>query len=784
MSLLQEALDACDALARRLKRGNKVKVLKLRRLKKVGTSQRIKSSDDTDMEDASNQGRMIDELDRDKDVALMDDKGAEKKAKEAQVAGDDQVKGRQAEIYQIDMDHASKVLSIHEDEPEVQEVVDVVTTAKLITEVVTAASESVIAASTTIVAAEPQVHAVAITAASVRVAAASTKRRKRVVIKDPEKESTAIILADTKSKDKGKGIMVEKPKPMKKKQQVKMDEEYARKLHEELNKDIDWDVAIDHVKQKAKEDPYVQRYQIGLLQGMSYNDIHPIFEAKFNSNIEFLLKSKEQIEEEENRAIQSINETPTQKAAKRGKLNKEFEDLKEHLEIVPDEDDDVYTEATPLARKVPVFELMEHTSPHTTPKVLYVKQWKPTDRLIPLGGQYPLARPTALTSDTILANPHVHNTPVEYNLVCANQQDPNCCSKHMIRDHSQLRNFVKKFIGTVRFGNDHFGAIMGYGNYVLSDSVIFRVYHVEGLGHNLFSVGLMAYYESIGITHEKTVPRTPQKNGVVERRNCTLVEAAQTMMIFSKALMFLWAEAVATACYTQNRSLIHTLHNKTPYELVHDKKPDLSFLYVFGALCYPTNDSEDLGKLKAKADIGLFVGYAPNMKGYRIYNKRTRQIMETIHVTFDELTRQTVHVQTNPRPAPNLLMHRPISSGLVPNHAPVIPYVPPTKKELEILFQPMFDEYFKLSTIDQQVPPAPAVYILVNPPCPSVSSFVDQDALSEGHSPSSSDHQSSSVHHGVAAGHSLEVNPFTPADNEPSVDIFQALKYHHPGKFR
>ncbi|GJV47197.1 retrovirus-related pol polyprotein from transposon TNT 1-94 [Tanacetum coccineum] len=91
------------------------------------------------------------------------------------------------------------------------------------------------------------------------------------------------------------------------------------------------------------------------------------------------------------------------------------------------------------------------------------------------------------------------------------------------------------------------------------------------------------------------VSRTPQQNGVVERRNRTLVEAARTMMIFSKALMFLWAEAVATACYTQNRSLIHTRHNKTPYELVHDKKPDLTFLRVFGALCYPTNDSDRVG---------------------------------------------------------------------------------------------------------------------------------------------------------------------------------------------
>nr|GEU46543.1 retrotransposon-related protein [Tanacetum cinerariifolium] len=243
---------------------------------------------------------------------------------------------------------------------------------------------------------------------------------------------------------------------------------------------------------------------------------------------------------------------------------------------------------------------------------------------------------------------------------------------------------------------------------------------------------LTAYYESIGITHEKTVSRTPQQNDVVERRNRTLVEAAQTMLIFFKALMFLWAKVVATTY--------------------------LSFLCVFGALCYPTNDSKDLGKLKAKEDIGLFVGYAPNRKSYQIYNKCTRQIMETIHVTFDELTWQMVPVQT--------------SSGLVPNPAPAIPYVPPTKKELEILFQLMFDEYFELSTVDQQVPPAPTVYILVNPPYPSVSIYVDQDAPLEGHSPSSSDHQSSSVHHSIADDHSLKVSPFALADNEPFVNIF------------
>nr|GEX83844.1 hypothetical protein [Tanacetum cinerariifolium] len=263
---------------KKLEKGNRVKVLKLQRLKKVGTSQRIDTSEDTVKDDAK-------------------------------VVEYDQVYGRQAEsqveIYKIDLDHASKVLSMQEDEPaKVQEVVDVLTTTKLITEVVTAASETVTAANTTISVVEPKVHAATITATPVRVVSASTRRRKGVVIRDTEEESTtsSVIPADTKSKDKGKRIMVEEPKPLKKKQQVEMDEEYARKLHAELNKNIDWDAAID--------------------------------------------LTKEQMEEEENRAIQSINETPAQKAAKRRELNEEVEDLKRHLEIVPDEDDDVYTEAT------------------------------------------------------------------------------------------------------------------------------------------------------------------------------------------------------------------------------------------------------------------------------------------------------------------------------------------------------------------------------------------------------------------------------------------------------
>ncbi|GKA89175.1 retrovirus-related pol polyprotein from transposon TNT 1-94 [Tanacetum coccineum] len=199
------------------------------------------------------------------------------------------------------------------------------------------------------------------------------------------------------------------------------------------------------------------------------------------------------------------------------------------------------------------------------------------------------------------------------------------------------------------------------------------------------------------------------------------------MLIFSKALMFLWADVVATACYTKNRSLIYTRHNKTLYELVHDKKPDLTFFRVFGALCYPINDSEDHGKLQPTADIGIFVGYAPSRKG----------------------------------PAPSFLTPGQISSGLVPNHVPATPYVPPTNKELEILFQPMFDEYLEPPRVKRPVSPAPAVPDTVHSAGTPSSTTIDQDAPTPSHSSPSSALQSPSLHPSVAAESTIkEDNPF------------------------
>ncbi|GJZ23423.1 retrovirus-related pol polyprotein from transposon TNT 1-94, partial [Tanacetum coccineum] len=159
------------------------------------------------------------------------------------------------------------------------------------------------------------------------------------------------------------------------------------------------------------------------------------------------------------------------------------------------------------------------------------------------------------------------------------------------------------------------------------------------------------------------------------------------------ASLFLWAKAVAITCYNQNRSLIRRRHNKKPYELIHDRNPDLTYFHVFAALCYLTNDGEDSGKLTSIADIGFFVGYAPAKKAYLIYNRRTRLIMETIHVELNELTTMASE-QFSSGPELQLMTPGTISLGLVQNSSPTTPHVPPTKNNWDLLFQPMFDEYF------------------------------------------------------------------------------------------
>nr|GEY20522.1 retrovirus-related Pol polyprotein from transposon TNT 1-94 [Tanacetum cinerariifolium] len=191
---------------------------------------------------------------------------------------------------------------------------------------------------------------------------------------------------------------------------------------------------------------------------------------------------------------------------------------------------------------------------------------------------------------------------------------------------------------------------------------------------------LRDYYEEVGISHETSVARSPQQNGVIERRNRTLIKAACTMLIYTQAPLFLWAKAVATTCFTQNRSIIRLRHGKTPYELLHSKLPDLSFFHVFGALCYLTNNSENLGKLQPKADIGIFIDYASTKKAFRIYNRRTRRIVETIDVNFDELTAMASE-QSSLGPMLNEMTPGTISSGLVQKTSPSTSYVPLSRND-------------------------------------------------------------------------------------------------------
>nr|GEZ61714.1 hypothetical protein [Tanacetum cinerariifolium] len=358
--LVQQVLEKCSALAfrveglenanaaqqleiiklkarvKKLERLNKVKSSKLRRLKKIGTSQRVESSED--VENVFNQERMSVDMETNEEIEL-----------EVNQEKDAQVEGRhadtQAEIYNIDLDHSSKVLSMQED-TKVQEAVEVVTTSKLITKVVIAAATQVAAASTPIPAAKPKTLRIAAAAPAV-----STKKRKGVVIRDPKEELHVDTPAETPIvKDKGKGILIEDPKPMKKKEQVEMDAEYhgfkkKPQSESEARKNM-----ISYLKN-------TEGFKMEFLKGKTYDQILPIFQARFDANLKFLFKTREEIEKEDEEIIKSINETPAQKAAKKRKLNEEAQEadnLRRRLEIVPNEDDDVFVEAVPLAQKAPV----------------------------------------------------------------------------------------------------------------------------------------------------------------------------------------------------------------------------------------------------------------------------------------------------------------------------------------------------------------------------------------------------------------------------------------------
>nr|GEV42926.1 hypothetical protein [Tanacetum cinerariifolium] len=391
--------------------------------------------------------------------------------------------------------------------------------------------------------------------------------------------------------------------------------------------------------------------------------------------------------------------------------------------------------------------------------------------------------------DPKMSEKKVNTTPVDYAVVqIVLWYLDSGCSKRITRDRSQLTNFVNKFMGTVKFDNDHVEKIMGYDDYHIGNVSISRVYFVEGLGHNLFFVGQlydsdleasktnswlwhrrlshlnfgvinhlarqglvrglpklkfekehMCYACAMGKSKKKSYkPKSkdtnqeklyllhmdlcgPMRVKSVNGKKYILVivddysrftwvkclrskdEAPDFIIKFLKMIQVgishetsvarsLQAEAVTTACYTQNRSIVRLRHGKTPYELLHNKLPDLSFFHVFGALSYPSNDSENLGKLQPKADIG-----------------------PALH----EMTTAT------------------ISSGLLLNPLSSTLFVPPSRTDWDILFQPLFDELLTPPPIVDHPAPeviAPIPEVVAPEPVASTgspsSTTVDQDAPS------------------------------------------------------
>nr|GEY32631.1 hypothetical protein [Tanacetum cinerariifolium] len=281
----------------------------------------------------------------------------------------------QAKPYRMDLEHPDQVLSmqdVDDEEPaEVEEVLEVVTDAKLITKVVTTAG-----ATTTTEATKVSVP----------------RRRRGVVIQDPE-ETTSIVVVHSKvqSKDKGKGIFIKEPKLLKCQAQIKQDEEFARQLEGKLNADINWNAIIEQVKRSERLNDAVMKYQalkrkpltkaqarknmiiylknmagykMNYFKGMTYSKIRPLFEKHYNYNQAFLEEVNEEVtvteKEVEVEGHKREGKSLEKEITKKQKMDEEAEELKSHLQIVSNDDDDVYTEATPLASKIPIVDYKIH----------------------------------------------------------------------------------------------------------------------------------------------------------------------------------------------------------------------------------------------------------------------------------------------------------------------------------------------------------------------------------------------------------------------------------------
>ncbi|GKE87080.1 retrovirus-related pol polyprotein from transposon TNT 1-94 [Tanacetum coccineum] len=174
------------------------------------------------------------------------------------------------------------------------------------------------------------------------------------------------------------------------------------------------------------------------------------------------------------------------------------------------------------------------------------------------------------------------------------------------------------------------------------------------------------------------------------------------MLSAAKVPLFFWAKAIATTCFTQNRSLVIPQHEITPYHIINGRKSSDKFFYIFGSLCYIVRDCENLDKMKGKGDACIFIGYSNQSRAYRVFNNRTRIIVETIHVNFDELPQMASdHVSSDPVPqCPTMVLEQ---ESLSPDtksqeNVPQAAETVTTSNELDFLFSPTFNELLNGTT--------------------------------------------------------------------------------------
>nr|GEZ03399.1 retrovirus-related Pol polyprotein from transposon TNT 1-94 [Tanacetum cinerariifolium] len=321
------------------------------------------------------------------------------------------------------------------------------------------------------------------------------------------------------------------------------------------------------------------------------------------------------------------------------------------------------------------------------------------------------------------------------------------CSKHMTDDRSQLINFIQKFLGMVRFRNDHVVKIMGYGDYKIGNATISRVYFVEGLGHNLFSVGQFcdSDLEVAFRQHTYFIRNLDARQGLVQ--GIPKLKFEKDHLCSACAMGKSKKKSHKPKSKDTNQEKLYLLHidlyGPMRVESVNGKKYILVIIDDYSRFTW--------GKLQLKADIGIFIGYAPTKKAFRIYNRRTRQIVETINVDFDELTAMASE-QSSSGPALNEMTPTTISSRIMQKSSSSTPYVPPSRNDWDLLFQPMFDELRNPPpSVDPQAPKVIASIDDVIPPIQAESTgspsstTVDQDAPSPSKSQTTPKTQSSVI---------------------------------------